>query len=345
MSRLVRRKLIGDRYEKHGEIGRGTYGTVYEGVELATKRRIAIKKVIGKAEAGEAEAALLRLCHGACHVIQLLDVVRQNGKIYLILEFMDSDLETIIKATDEISELSIAHVKTHLQMLLLGVQELHSRHILHRDLKPNNLLFSKDGRAAKISDFGMATHVDPADSERTRSLQVVTRAYRPPELFFGQDRYDFSVDMWSVGCIFAEMLLRRPYFDGASDIDQLSQIFHALGSPDENEWKEAADLPFYLKFHATNPKPLTEQFPQLSPSGIDLLSRLLALDPKKRITASDALSHAFFTEDPRPAASSDLELADPPERAKKRPIDEVSRAAFDDGDMESSFVLKGRRIM
>ncbi|KAJ0402358.1 hypothetical protein P43SY_004591 [Pythium insidiosum] len=344
MSR-VRRKLIGDRYEKHGEIGRGTYGTVYEGVELATKRRIAIKKVVGKAEAGEAEAALLRRCQGAHHVIQLLDVVNQNGKIYLILEYMDSDLETIIKATEEISELSIAHVKTHLQMLLRGVHELHSRNILHRDLKPNNLLFSKDGRVAKISDFGMATYVDPAESDRSRSLQVITRAYRPPELFFGQDRYDFSVDMWSVGCIFAEMLLRRAFFDGASDIDQLSQIFHALGSPDENNWKEAADLPFYLKFHATNPKSLKEQFPQLSTAGINLLSRLLALDPSKRITASDALKHPFFSEEPRPAASAELELADPPERAKKRPIEEVSCEAVEDGGMDSGFVLKGRRIM
>ncbi|TMW64689.1 hypothetical protein Poli38472_011569 [Pythium oligandrum] len=347
----MRRKLIGDDYEKRAEIGRGTYGTVYDGVHVESQRRVAIKKVIGKEEAGEAEAELLRQCQDCQHVVQMLDVVRHNGKVYLVLEFMDTDLETIIKATEEIPELDIAHVKAYLRMLLEGVKELHDRNILHRDLKPNNLLISKRDRVAKITDFGMATRVDAKDTERKLSIQVITRAYRPPELFFGEDRYDASVDMWSVGCIFAEMLLRRPYFDGASDIDQLSLIFNALGSPDENGWERAAQLPFHLKFRPTNPKPLSEQFPQLSDAGLDLLSRFLQVDPTKRISVTDALQHAFFTEEP--TASEIPGIEEPPEASKKRTLadllnaDEAEDQQEDGGDdeEEANLPMKGRRII
>ncbi|DBA02684.1 TPA: hypothetical protein N0F65_010509 [Lagenidium giganteum] len=340
------KKCIGE-YEKRGEIGRGTYGTVYEGVHCQTLERVAIKKVIGKPSLGDQEATLLRKCKDAQHVVQLLDVVLRNGKTYLVLEYMDSDLETVIKATDELPVLPVAHVKTYLRMLLEGVQELHSRNILHRDLKPNNLLISQRTDeskkvVAKITDFGMAAVMEPTDAER--SIQVITRAYRPPELFFGDDHYGFSVDMWSVGCIFGEMLLRKPMFDGASDIDQLSQIFNMLGSPTENGWEAAAELPFFLRFKDTNPVPLKEHFEELSAHGVDLLRRFLTLDPKKRITLEDALAHPFFKEEPLPAPSEDLVVVTPPDRfqTKKRAADAEWR---DDEAADSSFVIKGRRIV
>lgn len=194
-------------------------------------------------------------------------MVERNGKTYLILEFMESDLESVIKgdpdaaAAAEASQhqeedgppptiaarpMDVPFVKTYLRMLLEGVAELHALGIMHRDLKPNNVLLSKDQCVAKISDFGMATLVEQKQDkddkasdakDRARSIQVVTRAYRAPELFFGDAAYGFGVDMWSVGCVFAEMLLGRVFCDGTSDIDQLSQIFAALGSPLENGWE------------------------------------------------------------------------------------------------------------
>lgn len=189
--------------------------------------------------------------------------MERNGKTYLILEYMESDLERVIKGEDpettaEASQqqqqedgpsaaarpMEVPFVKTYLRMLLQGVAELHALRIMHRDLKPNNVLLSKDQRVAKISDFGMATLVEQEEKgkdgdaqDRARSIQVVTRAYRAPELFFGDHAYGFGVDMWSVGCIFAEMLLGRVFCDRTSDIDQLSLVFAALGSPLENGWE------------------------------------------------------------------------------------------------------------
>ncbi|CAH0473843.1 unnamed protein product [Peronospora belbahrii] len=348
MGSQVRKRL--GAYERHEEIGRGTYGTVYLGYHTTSHRRVAIKKIFGPLNAGQQEADILATCRGATYIVQLLEVIECHEKLYLVLEYMDSDLETLISATESVPTLDVAQVKAYLKMLLLGVHELHSRGILHRDLKPNNLLLSKTQHCAKITDFGMAVAIEKESDEKDantdaasvntktkRSVQVVTRAYRAPEIFFGEESYGFEVDMWSVGCIFAEMLLRRPLADGSSDIDQLSKIFAVLGSPLENGWNEAAQLPFYLRFKNTNPKPLTEQFSMLSAAGVDLLSQMLKLDPKQRISARKALEHEFFSESPEPAAPSDLIVANLPDR--------VEFPAINDIDVCSTSVIKGRRLL
>ncbi|KAF4316895.1 hypothetical protein BBO99_00008396 [Phytophthora kernoviae] len=334
-------------YEKHAEIGRGTYGTVYLGYHCTSRQRVAIKKVLGRLEVGRHEASILKQCQ---------ETVECNDKLYLVMEFMDNDLETLIGATESVPILDVSQVKMYLKMLLQGVQELHTRGILHRDLKPNNLLLSKTQHCAKITDFGMATVIeverkeedDDTDGDKVskktkRSVQVVTRAYRAPELFFGEESYGFEVDVWSVGCIFAEMLLRRPLADGSSDIDQLSKIFSALGSPTENGWEDASELPFYLRFKDTNPTPLVEQFPMLSTAGIDLLSLLLALNPKKRISVKEALEHEFFRELPEPVVPSELIVPDSPDHIDPRAVDgaEVVVAS----DVSHTVMIKGRRLL
>lgn len=283
--------------------------------------------------------------------------MERHDKLYVVMEYMDSDLETLIGATESVPTLDVAQVKAYLKMLLLGVQELHSRGMLHRDLKPNNLLLSKTQHCAKITDFGMATAIekesedgdtdaDDGSAEKKkpkRSVQVVTRAYRAPEIFFGEERYGFEVDMWSVGCIFAEMLLRRPLADGSSDIDQLSKIFAALGSPIENGWDEASQLPFYLQFKETDPAPLAEQFSMLSAAGVDLLAQMLQLNPKKRISVHKALQHEFFSEKPEPAAPSDLIIVEVPDRVEPPVIDGADVVVA--SDASHTFMIKGRRLL
>lgn len=344
-------------YEQHGEIGRGTYGTVYLGRHVESGARVALKKIQGSLKTGRHEAEILATCQGAKHVVQLVDVIERRGKLYLVLEHMDSDLEALISATESVPTLDVAQVKAYLKMLLRGVQELHSRGILHRDLKPNNLLVSKTQCCAKITDFGMATVIsteeeegdtdrDDAASEkkqRKRSVQVVTRAYRAPELFFGEERYGFEVDVWSVGCIFAEMLLRRPLADGASDIEQLSQLFAALGSPSENGWDDARHLPFYLRFKDTKPTPLAEQFPMLSAAGVDLLAQMLALNPKQRIAVGTALEHPFFHEKPELASLSELIIVATPDRIDPSRGDDPDAVVA--SDASRAFTIKGRRLL
>ncbi|TDH64755.1 hypothetical protein CCR75_002468 [Bremia lactucae] len=338
-------------YEKHAEIGRGTYGTVYLGHHVNSGAKVAIKKVFGPLKAGRHEADILAKCQGAQHVVQLIEVVERHDKLYLVLEHMDSDLEVLLSASESVPTLEIAQVKAYLNMLLLGVQELHARGILHRDLKPSNLLLSKSQCCAKITDFGMATsietqhdigQVDLKAFKPKRSVQVMTRAYRAPEIFFGEERYGVEVDMWSIGCIFAEMVLRKPLADGASDIDQLSKIFAILGSPSENQWDEASALPFYLRFKDTSPAPLAEHFSMLSSAGVDLLSQMLQLNPKKRISVSLALQHEFLKESPVLSSMTELVIVEAPYSGISPVVEHT-----DVGLPEASrtFAIKGRRLL
>ncbi|KAF0684982.1 Aste57867_23011 [Aphanomyces stellatus] len=336
-------------YTLQGEIGRGTYGTVYEAVHNTTGKRVAIKRLFARSDASASdEIGLMQQLVGAPHVLQMTEVVQDthSGEIstFLVSEYMESDLETLIKATDEVPQLSLGQIKSYLRMLLVGLSECHARHIIHRDVKPNNVLLAPKGDVM-LADFGMAVLVPelecPDKSTWSLSFQVVTRAYRPPELLFGLKQYDTSVDMWSVGCIFGEMLLRRVWFDGASDIDQLNLMFRALGTPQEQEWTDAKSLPFFLDFGPTSPPSLATQFPTLPASGVDLLTRLLRLNPTQRISAVDALAHPFFTEAPMPLDAELLPMVTPPERTRKRRASSVSD---EQGDEATEVPMKGRRL-
>jgi len=136
--------------------------------------------------------------------------------------------------------------------------------------------------------------------------QVVTRWYRAPELLYGAKAYGPGVDIWSIGCIFAELMLRNPYFPGDSDIDQLSKIFHALGTPTEDSWPGMSSLPDFVPFNPSLPTPFKQLFSAASDDAIDLLSQMLKFDPNSRCTATLALQHPYFTNDPSPTLPSHL---------------------------------------
>lgn len=249
----------------------------------------------------------------------------------LVLEFLDTNLEALIKDRDLI--FTSADTKSWMAMMCRGLDYCHRNWVLHRvcieyslicfrletrkrsksslfcsprtpqDLKPNNLLIAPDGQL-KIADFGLAReHGDPGAK---MTSQVITRWYRPPELILGARSYSGAVDMWSVGCIFAELMLRTPYLPGESDLEQLTTIFKALGTPTDKDWPNHKSLPNFVQFEQYPKQPLGQLFSAASPDALDFLQRCLMYDPMKRLTATQALHHSYFKSSPAPTPFGSL---------------------------------------
>lgn len=234
----------------------------------------------------------------------LIDVYAGPNNVNMVIEYCITDLEEVIR--DRSILLAPEEVKCCLKMVLEGIAACHEKWILHRDLKPSNILVGADGNL-KIGDFGLARlHASP---KARLTHQVITRWYRPPELLFSARTYGPAVDMWSVGCIFAELMLRAPYMPGDSDIDQLSKIFQARGSPTDENWPGHKNLPAYIEFKTIPEPDQTIIFRASSPAGRDLLNEMLHLNPLKRISAQDALMHAYFMEEHPPACDAASLLA------------------------------------
>ncbi|KAM0945427.1 putative protein-serine/threonine kinase CMGC-CDK-Pl family [Dioscorea sansibarensis] len=180
-----------------------------------------------------------------------------------------------------------------LYQILDALSYCHSHRVLHRDLKPQNLLIDKRSKSVKLADFGLARGFGlPV---RTFTHEVITLWYRAPEILLGSRHYSTPADVWSVGCILAEMVNMRPLFPGDSEIDELFKIFSVLGTPDEESWPGVTSLPdFKAAFPKWSPKSLATVVPKLDAAGVDLLSKMLVISPIKRITAREALQHEYF---------------------------------------------------
>jgi len=293
-------------YEKLGVVGEGTFGVVSRARQRSSGRVVAIKKIRSRGLKNGTDLATLRevmlLNELHCpYVIELTEVYTHNSNLHLVFEFCEIDLEHVIK--DKTMPLDAARIKGYLRDTLRGLGFCHSNWVIHRDLKPGNLLLSAEG-VVKLADFGLARFFGSPNRKFTG--QVVTRWYRPPELLFGAKFYGSSVDIWSVGCIFAELLLRAPLFPGSSDIDQLSRIFTALGTPDAESWPGVTSLPDYVPFQPVPGTPLASIFTAATPDAHELLSQLLTYSPTSRATAEQALASRYFKERPAPAIGRDL---------------------------------------
>lgn len=287
------------------------FATVYKARDTETDVIVAVKKIkIGSREEaadGINRTALreIKLLHELNHenVIGLLDVFGHKSNVSLVFDFMDTDLEVIIK--DSRITLTPANIKSYMIQTLQGLEYLHINWILHRDLKPNNLLVNSDG-ILKIGDFGLAKFF--GSPTRINTNQVVTRWYRCPELLFGAKQYGTGVDMWAVGCILAELLLRVPFLPGESDLDQLTKIFQTLGTPTEEIWPNMKQLPDYIQFKMFPAIPLTSIFTAAGNDLLMLAERLLAMYPLARCTATEALKMAYFSNKPAPTPGDKLPL-------------------------------------
>ncbi|ETI43935.1 CMGC/CDK/CDC2 protein kinase [Phytophthora nicotianae CJ01A1] len=287
-----------DRYqriEKGGSIGEGTYGVVYKSLDLKTKKVVALKRIRLETEDDGIPSTALReisvlreLEH--CNIVSLLDCLQEDGKLFLVFEFMDKDLKRYMEHT--LGKLEPAQIKSFLYQLLKGLAFSHSRGIMHRDLKPQNLLVNATGEL-KIADFGLARAFSLPIKKYTH--EVVTLWYRAPEILLGQEVYSPPVDIWSVGVIFAEMVTKKPLFPGDSEIDQLYRIFRTFGTPNEATWPGVTKLRDYAStFPKWRKKDMRELFPQLDESGLNLLESMLQYDPATRISAKEALRHPYF---------------------------------------------------
>ncbi|XP_058097638.1 probable serine/threonine-protein kinase At1g54610 [Magnolia sinica] len=299
-----------DSFEKLDKIGQGTYSNVYKARDLETGKIVALKKV----RFVNMDPESVRFMAREIHVLRRLDhpnvvklegliAPRMSNSLYLVFEYMEHDLAGLA-ATPGL-KFTEPQIKCYMQQLLRGLEHCHSRGVLHRDIKGSNLLIDNNG-ILRIADFGLATFFHP-DQKQPLTSRVVTLWYRPPELLLGATEYGVAVDLWSTGCILAELLAGKPIMPGRTEVEQLHKIFKLCGSPSEDYWR-TSKLPHATIFKPQHPykRCVAEMFKDFAPSALALMDVLLAIEPAHRGTAASALKSKFFTTQPLACDPSSL---------------------------------------
>ncbi|OIW33234.1 Pkinase-domain-containing protein [Coniochaeta ligniaria NRRL 30616] len=285
-------------FQQLEKLGEGTYATVFKGRNRQTGEFVALKEIHLDSEEGTPSTAIreISLMKELKHdnIVGLHDVIHTENKLMLVFEYMDGDLKRYMDTQGDRGALKPMTIKSFMYQLLKGIAFCHDNRVLHRDLKPQNLLINSKGQL-KIGDFGLARAFGiPVN---TFSNEVVTLWYRAPDVLLGSRSYNTSIDIWSAGCIMAEMYTGRPLFPGTTNEDQIVRIFRIMGTPTERTWPGITQLPEYkatFQMYAT--QDLRQILPQIDHSGIDLLQRMLQLQPERRISAQDALKHPWFAD-------------------------------------------------
>lgn len=293
-----------DLYDRHELIGEGTYSKVYRGRHRPTGQIVALKEIELNPEEGAPATALREIAFMKelqhPNIVRLLEVIHTEKQLILVFEHLECDLKNLLDSRGLLGgRLGVLEIKSFLYQILQGLRFCHENRILHRDLKPQNVLVEARKGVVKLADFGLARAFGIPVS--AFSSEVVTLWYRSPDVLLGATNYTTSIDMWSIGCILVELYTGKPVFPGRDQQDQLRWIFKTIGSPTPEVWpymltannaipEWAAKLPTYPIQN------LAHQFPFIEPAGIDLLARLLDYRPSHRIPAEQALNHPYFYE-------------------------------------------------
>ncbi|XP_059649391.1 probable serine/threonine-protein kinase At1g54610 [Cornus florida] len=335
-----------DSFEKIDKIGQGTYSNVYKARDTVTGKIVALKKV--RFDNLEPESVrfmareiiiLRRLDHPNVIKLEGLVTSRMSCSLYLVFEYMEHDLAGLA-ASPEI-KFTEPQVKCYMHQLLSGLEHCHNRGVLHRDIKGSNLLIDNGG-VLKIADFGLATIFNPSDKHPMTS-RVVTLWYRAPELLLGATDYGVGIDLWSAGCIVAELLAGKPIMPGRTEVEQLHKIYKLCGSPSDEYWKKSK-LPNATLFKPREPykRCILETFKDFPSSSLPLIETLLAMDPAERQTATDALRSEFFTTEPYACDPSSLPQYPPTKEIDAKRRDDEARRQRAAGKAQGDEVKKVR---
>mmetsp|Transcript_2453 Transcript_2453/g.3970 ORF Transcript_2453/g.3970 Transcript_2453/m.3970 type:complete len:919 (+) Transcript_2453:93-2849(+) len=298
--------VIYDYYKPTKILGKGAYAVVIEATDSRTNQVVAIKKNKGVFSALSDAKRILREIKLMMHfrhenVMPLISVIPPDDheredfeEVYLIMPRMETTLSRVIRSKQALSE---KHKQYFIFQLLRGLKYIHSAGVIHRDLKPENILINGSDCKLKITDFGLARGVLKGNEESKLTEYVVTRWYRAPEIMCSSRQYDELVDVWSVGCILAELYLRKPFFPGSNHIEQLKLIFHFLGTPSNLDWIKTPDAKRWVSGIEANPgQPFEQLFATASEAARKLLKAMLSMDPNQRISVQGCLQSEWLAD-------------------------------------------------
>lgn len=287
-------------YTAESLIGTGTFAAVYRGKVRKTGQEVAIKRITVEKSSRNRELAILRdISHP--NIVSLLDAFYTKGlreeefRLNLVLEYMPETLERFAAHYSRKNQpFPLLYAKLYIYQVFRGLGYLHFNGLCHRDIKPANILIDTKSHRAVLADLGSAKRISP---EQTSAAYVGARHYRAPELLFGASKYSEAVDLWSAGCVLAELLLGRPLFPGQTALDQLVEVIKVLGTPNKAEVTAMNPTQGEFRFPALPKKPWNLVLrPETPLEAVDLLDKLLRYVPADRITAYQALRHSFFDE-------------------------------------------------
>ena len=292
----------GDNYIRKEVLGKGTYGEVVRAQHEKTQESVAIKIIKMDIDREGIPATALReltLLRNYEHsnLVRMRHMDLGEKKIMIALDYIKYDLKKYWDEKFKNVKPDLKTIKNIMYQILKGMDHLHGKKVLHRDLKPQNILITENTMQVKIADFGLSRWYTIPIKNYTK--EVLTLWYRSPELILGGDSYSVGIDMWSIGCIFGELLLNKPLFRGNCEIDQLFEIFQIMGSPNEQSFPGFKTFPYFSKNLPMHTECLLKQAlkgTSIDNSGLDLLSKMLSLNPCKRITCREALKHQFFND-------------------------------------------------